>query len=253
MNLARAIVNDSFAGSTQTPGEGRVLTDNAAFTLPYINSAIRKMAQVLRNNGISTVIKDNWIMTPVTPVLTIDSSVQTFLSWSGYFDGTNMNAAPYLPPDLIVPMQLWERQTGGGLPFQPMNQPQSGLTSRPQGQYLYDWEWRTDQLNFIGSLSSIDIRMRYLAQTLVPIQPGSNFATTTINMIDCDDAIAYEVAAMYATARGSMQVQQLRADRDAAIAQMVNTYIRMQQAIGYMADSYGSEEAVLPGSINGWE
>ena len=50
MNLARSIVNDAFAGATQTAGEGRVLTDNAAFTLPYLNSAIRKMAQVLRNN-----------------------------------------------------------------------------------------------------------------------------------------------------------------------------------------------------------
>src|SRR5277367_2448871 len=123
LNLARSIVNDSFVGSTGTPGEGRVLTDNAPFTLPYLNSAIRKMAQVLRNNGVSTVIKDNWIMTPLLPVVNIDPSVQTFLSWTGYFDGTNMWPAPYLPPDLIVPMELWERQTGGELPFQPMSQP----------------------------------------------------------------------------------------------------------------------------------
>lgn len=253
MNLARSIVNDAFKGATNTPGEGRILTDGSPFTLPYLNSAIRKMAQVLRNNGVSTVIKDNWIMTPLTPVLAIDPSVQTFLSWTGYFDGTNMNASPYLPPDLIVPMTLWERITDSNMNFKPMNEPQEGLISRSQGQYLHDWEWRTDQINFIGSVQSIDIRMRYLAKTLVPIQQGSDFTTTTINMIDCDDAIAYEVAAMYATARGSMQVQQLRADRDAAISQMVNTYIRRQQEIGFIADSYGSEEATLPGSVNGWE
>jgi hypothetical protein len=252
LSLARSIVNDAFAGATGTPGEGRILTDNAAFTLPYLNSALRKMARVLRNNGVSTVIKDNWIMTPVLPVQNIDPTVQTFLSWSGYFDGTNMWPSPYLPPDLIVPLELWERVTGTNFNFMPMNQPQAGLNSRPQGQYLYDWEWRQDQINFIGSQQSADVRMRYLAQTLVPIEQGSDFSTTTINMIDCDDAIAYEIAAMYATARGSMQIQQLRADRDEAIANMVNSYVRRQQEIGFIATSYGNEEETLPGSLTGW-
>lgn len=39
MNLVRALVNDSQAGATDTPGEGQILTDDPSispFTLPFL-------------------------------------------------------------------------------------------------------------------------------------------------------------------------------------------------------------------------
>lgn len=241
MNLARAIVNDSYNN-----GAGRILTDDAPFTLPYLNSAIRKLRMELANNSVSTVIKDNVILTPLTPVAQVDPSVQTFVSWTGYFDGTNMNDAPVLPPDLIVPIVLWERQTGTNLAFQPMCQPMQGLCSREQSTWLREWEWRTDQLNFVGSVNSIDVRLRYEAQTLVPVAAGSDFTTTIIGSIDSQDALAYEVAYMFASARGAATT--LKNDRDNAVYEMVNRYVRRMQDITYIREQFGSNgNAAWPG------
>ena len=60
-NLIRALINDSQAGATNTPGEGQIFTDNPAispFVQPLLNSSIRKMYRILRNVGEPVLIKD---------------------------------------------------------------------------------------------------------------------------------------------------------------------------------------------------
>src|ERR1039457_3988947 len=66
MDLVRALVNDSQAGVTGTPGEGQILTNNPAispFTQPFLNSSIRELYRELRNVGDPVLIKDNIIIT----------------------------------------------------------------------------------------------------------------------------------------------------------------------------------------------
>lgn len=257
MDEARAIVADTYAGATNTPGEGRVLTNDAPFTLPYLNSAIRKLQRKLANNGQTTFIKDNVILTPITPVLTVDPAVQTFISYTGYFDGTNMNPDVVLPPDLLEPMELWERITGSNAPFVPMSQPPGGLPSAAQYNYLCQWEWRTDQINFIGSVNTEDIRLRYEANILQEIQnpdsPENPFDEVTIGTIDCQDALAYEVAYMFASSRGSGAPPNLKADRNEAIDQMITRFVRRSHAVAYERPPYnsGSGGQLYPGINQG--
>src|SRR5579885_239318 len=137
MNLVRAYVNDSQAGATSTPGEGQVFTDNPAispFTQPFLNASIRELYRELRNVGQPTLLKDNVIVSGLTPLNSLENGlggpnpdVQTYLSFNGYFDGLTLNSNLKLPADMIYPVRLWERQTGSNDIFVPMEQPQFGL------------------------------------------------------------------------------------------------------------------------------
>lgn len=242
LDLARVLINDTYNN-----GAGVILTNSAPMTLPLLNASIVKLRLKLANNNVSTVIKDNVILSPILPVEAVDPSVQQFISFSGFFDGTNMFPYPYLPPDLIVPQFLWERQTGSGLPFIEMTEPEEGLQSRFQYPNLGQWEWRTDQINFVGSTESRDIRLRYEAQVLTPIQVGSDFTVTTIGSIDSQLALAYDVAATFAEARGSAGFQSLKMSRDAAIEDMVNRYVRRDQGTAYNREPFGGQQNQYPG------
>ena len=47
-NLVRALINDSQAGATGTPGEGQIFTDDPSispFVQPFLNSGIRALYQ----------------------------------------------------------------------------------------------------------------------------------------------------------------------------------------------------------------
>src|SRR5438105_10724983 len=125
MDLARSIVNDMFPGIGGT--NGRILTDDAPFTLPYLNSAFRTLQRKLRNEGVTFEIKDNIILLNLAPVVAQDPAVQVNVSYNGYFNGTTMSPTPILPSDALQIYAVWERQTGSNVNFREMVQPQEGL------------------------------------------------------------------------------------------------------------------------------
>ena len=117
MNRARAFVNDAFQG-----GAGRILKDTAPFSVEYLNSALEELAQRIRNRGVITLEYDNYILTPLTALPAPNPAIQTYVGFNGYFDGTKLNKVPFLPGNCLQVLEVWERQTGSGLPFQPMKQ-----------------------------------------------------------------------------------------------------------------------------------
>src|ERR1035437_2865870 len=140
-NYVRALINDSQAGATGTPGEGQIFVDDssiAPFVQPLINASIREVYRELRNIGAPTLIKDNVIISGLTPVYGAnglgvpDPAVQVYLSYSGYFDGNTINGDLYLPSDLLYPTEVWESQNSTNNPFRKMRQPQDGMPSRYQ-------------------------------------------------------------------------------------------------------------------------
>jgi hypothetical protein len=239
MNLARSIVNDTFPGLTATPGEGRILTDDAPFTLPYLNSAFRTLQRKLRLEGVTFPIKDNIILENLTPVVTVDPSVQVFVGFSGYFDGTAMHASPKLPSDCMQVFVVQEQTAGTGNPFVPMNQPQEGLVSAWQGPWLGMWEWRQYQINMVGSTQTKNLRIRYQSGQPPLDVPAADFSSTAINILDCEDALAYMIAAQYASARGAADVPTLEAKADDIIGDMAAEWVRRQQTVNYSRPSYG--------------
>lgn len=246
MLLARSFVNDTFPGATNTPGEGRTLTDSAPFTVPFVNSAIRQLQRILENNGVGTFTVDNWIL-QLSPSPTVDPAAQAFIDYTGYFDNTNMNAIPTLPPDLLIPLELWERTTGSNLPFQHMTN-MDVLPSWTQSGSLRIWNWTGDQLNLIGSTVAKDVRMRYKARAIPPVVAGTNFNSAFITCVDCQDALAYQIAYNYAMARGGFpSLPALKQDRDEAIGGMVTRYVRMQQSEPIQRIPYGDGGSCWPG------
>jgi hypothetical protein len=252
MLLARTLVLDTKAGATNTPGEGQILTNNAPFTIPMINSSIRKLYRALGNSGVATLIQDNIIISGLTPVngplgLAIpDPSVQVSITYAGYFDGTSTNTSLKLSANVLSVVRMWERQTGSNNDFVPMYPAKFGLPSRNQTMVLGDWEYRQDGIYMLGSLNTMDVRYRAIIQLPAQVSgDGTDFASISVPILDCTDAIAYDLAAVYRGARA--QGGDLELAKDYANTAQVQTralalrQIRSQQAIDYRSPAYGHE------------
>ena len=240
MELVRAIVNDTFPGIANQ--QGRIFTNDAPFTIPFFNSAFRTLQRMLRNEGATFPIKDNVILSNMTPVVTTDANVQVTIGFDGYFDGTTMHATPKLPSDLLQPYVLEEQTVGSGFPFQPMTQPQEGLPSVLQGAYLGMWEWRNYKICMVGSTQIKNLRLRY-QYSLAPLNvPAADFSDTAVQILDCTDAIALDMALQYGTARGAnpQALDRVEKRRDQAIDDMATEYVRRSQGVQYRRLPYGA-------------
>jgi hypothetical protein len=238
MQLVRSIVNDTFPGIANQ--QGRIFTNDAPFTIPLLNSAFRKLQRRLRNEGVTFPIKDNVILANMTPIVQADPNVQVSIGFEGYFDGTTTHATPKLPSDLMQPYRLWEQTAGTNVPFMPMTQPQQGLPASFQGQWLGFWEWRNYHIYMIGSLQTKNLRIRYQSGQPPLNVPASQFASTNVNILDCDDAIANLMAEMYGRRNGAdpESIKGVRADADEAIDEMVQEYVRRSQTVNYRRPPY---------------
>lgn len=260
-NYVRALINDSQAGATGTPGEGQIFTDNPAispFVQPMVNASIREVYRELRNIGAPTLIKDNIIVSGLTPVFGAnglglpDPAVQTFLSYGGYFDGNTINGNLFLPSDLLFPERVWERQTNTNNTFVPMNQPQFGLPSRPQQPSLIQFEWREDRLNFVGSTQTNDIRLRYYCSLPQFFSATLDFDSTFVPVLDSIDAIAYKTATKYARMLGSPGLPDLAAEAREQMFQLRNQYTRRAQSVEYRKIHYGHSGGDLNNYFLSW-
>lgn len=245
IELARAGVNDMLRTT-----QGAILTNSAPFTIVYVNAAIRRTQRYLANNGITSNIRDNVIIGPIPPTVGADPSIQVYISPLGYFDGAQMNASPTLPADLILPLEVWERQTGSASQFIFMPQPQEGLESRIPGSYFGQWEWREDRINMTGSTITEDLRVRYEA-TLARVSSGADFTKTTINIVDGEDALAAGIVLQYARTRGSAMRQEAKDWWQAECDEIVNRYVRRDQRIAYRPRGYRAGGGRIDGSLQG--
>ena len=238
MDLARSVVNDTFPGIAGT--QGRILTNAAPFTIPYLNSAFRKLQRRLRNEGVTFPIRDGIVLNALAPVVEADPSKFVSVGFNGYNNGTTMFASPKLPGDCMQVSKVQQRVTGSNLQFTPMAQAQEGLASGYQNQWLGKWEWRGYQIWMNGSLQPQDLMIRYLSGQPPINIPAAEFDTTNIYILDCQDALANMIAKMYGTARGANadQIKTVMADYEEAIEEMASEYVRRQQTVNYQRASY---------------
>ena len=142
--LVRALLNDA---------AGNLFTD--AVLLPFVNSGYRKAQRALANVQSGSFLTDN-VLLVVPAVGTVDPSVQVSI--------TDATAPPnQLPPDLLVPVKIWERANLSSDDFVEMVDltDHDGLPSEPQAQALLYWEWRADGIYFLGATQDTQIRLRY--------------------------------------------------------------------------------------------
>ena len=248
-NYVRALINDSQSGAQGIPGEGQIFTDNSAispFVQPMLNASIREVYRELRNIGAPTLIKDNVIVSGLTPVNGAnglgqpDPATQVFLGFAGYFDGKTINNTLVLPGDVLFMERVWERQTGTNNSFALMTQCQSGLPSRPQQTTLAEWEWRNDNINMVGSTNTTDMRMRYYCALPQFFSATLDFASTYVPVMDSHDAIALKTAVKYARMLGSPGLPDLIGEAKEQVFQLKNQYTRRTQSTDYQRIPFGS-------------
>ncbi len=158
MNTAKVRLNDAI--STLLPVTGKLIENTQAFSQQVVNSAYRRLQAFLANLGYSK-LNEETVFTGVPATGSIDPIVQSYISWTTFFNGSGTVAAPVLPQDLIVPLELWERPTGSGASMTEMSRAWSGLPKVPKLQWNGQWEWRQDAVYLPGALVATDISLRY--------------------------------------------------------------------------------------------
>ena len=224
LSLVRSLLDDA-AVST-----GDVFTD--AVLIPFINSAYHQVQFEMANHGVETFTKDNVVLT-VPAVTGIDPSIQVVLN-DTQNQMTTVSPTPQIPTDLLVPVRIWERQTGSSEPFLPMFQQKDGLPSEMQQERLRYWEWRTDGIILLGATQSNDIRLRY-ESVLPDVAQGSD----TLQLRGAQDVIAFFAAALAAQSRGSPQAPNLAAAGTEALRKILVRGTRRQQHSMHRRRPYG--------------
>jgi hypothetical protein len=174
------------AGANSTSGNGIVsvliqgdwATD--AVLLPVANKAYRKVQFRLQQAGSGTTTNDV-VLTPSMPIGT--TSLNDF-------------STPQLPVDFIAPREIWEKQSAsqffGPCPMREV----SILPNYQQSTYNVCFSWFEDSINFVGSTSTLDIRLRYFAGF-----PALSDGTSTILIRGGLDAVASHTAWLIANSR----------------------------------------------------
>lgn len=166
--------------------EEKQYTDDAL--LEVANQTYLEIQDRLAQAGITSQIKtDNRDLTVGQTVLSADST-------------------PALFDDLIVPHKIWERKTGSGEKFIPMDKLVDGMPDASQSERLRYWEWVNQTIVFIGSTTTVTVRIRYEQQFSEMTLTG---ATAVAKIRGCKEAMAYGIAAI---CKPSEQKSRKRAD-----------------------------------------
>ena len=195
LNFSRARINDAITGIG-----GNLLSDTQPYTFTLLNAAFRHLQEDLANAG-SPAFTNEAVLLDLPVVAYNDPSVQVWMSCQYYFDGVSYYSSPVLPFDCIMPLRVWERQSGTLNQFTQVNPANDGLPDGIKTQYLSLWEWRQNAIYMPGALIQRDLRVRY-ASYLADI---ASSGTALVPIIRCADALANYVAAEFAFSRGSAE------------------------------------------------
>jgi hypothetical protein len=245
LNFARACINDMLRQQA-----GAILTDTAPFTNIFLNGSVRKTQRYLANNGLYSQVIDNAILTPIAPVANSDPGTQVSISANGYNNGATTNSNVVLPPDLILPLSIMQRQTGSGAQFVPMNPAKQPLQSRIPGPYFGEWEWRDDGIYMVGCTNTMDIRLRYEAM-IARISATANYASTSIPIRDGEDSLGWGIVMLYAISRGAAQRVEAKAMWTEECDTLINRYVRKDQRIAVRPRGFAAGGGTIDGALSG--
>lgn len=235
LNIARGYANDQ---GLSTAGSPLQLGDTAPSTFTLLNAGWRMLQRVMTNYGLGTFVKTTIISScPVNG--STDPGLQAYISFTGYFDGVQMHPDPFLPPDMLGPLRLRERQSGAQQTFQQMYPTNDGLPQRKAVIWFRDWNWENDVINLVGATQVNDIDLRYNSwlPDLTPDNEG--LGSNQIPLLRCADILGAYTAAAFGASRGSQAVPTLMGIGDAGIKQLALTQARQKQRGQHRRIPYG--------------
>lgn len=199
VNTARVRLNDAI----QALG-GDILTDDAVFTLTFITAAWRRFQQILANYGIS-IMKRQAVLFSVPAQTQADFGAEVWMDWDGYFDGSVIQSAPILPPDLIFPLDLSERIAPSAGTYFPIDQVFNGFPAIEQTEYNRLWEWRDNKVYMPGATGLTDIKLRYMG-FLADFVANSvaSFSTQVVPIVNCLSPFSWFLCCEVAKSRGDL-------------------------------------------------
>ena len=191
---------------TATIQTGEIFADNQAYVLPTINLAWRKLQKKL--DYASHPRMRNEVTIFRLPVAgSTDPATYSYINWTGFNDGVNQSATPFLPPDFLAPMRIFERvsvaiNATNTANFSEMSPVADGLPSTAKGTYNRVWDWREDAIYFVGATQITDLRILYQAFLPDIAMAGGSFSSTIVPLMRSTDSLAYYAAAIFVSARG---------------------------------------------------
>lgn len=223
LNRLRVMVNDSEVAG------GDILTDTAPFTFTLLNSGYERVQLELAKAGSETFIQDWWLIgLPTMP--TVDPEARMVIDDTGcnilYPNGVGdvFASVPQLPTNLVLPLDLFERQTATTNEADKLKQPNGGLISDDQQSFLMDWEWKADGIRTRGALQSQDLKITGEAQMPQLIAP-----TDPVPIRGVLNAAAYFAAMVFAESRGGLISPQFKAHADEEIFLRLQISARRRQ------------------------
>jgi hypothetical protein len=221
---------------------GEIFNDSQAYVVPTINLGWRKLQKKLTDKGHPRLEETAILFN--TPVMTnLDPGAQQWIDWSFFFDGTNEQTGPVLPPDFISPLRLWERPStypNTNLSrFRPMHPAPDSLRSNIKGSWNRYWDWHSDTLYLPGSIVPMDLEIRYgsYLPDIVPATGG--FASTQIPILRCAESLAYYAASEFVNPRGGVLATTFEAKGDVGIDAITNAFAKLQQRASFHRKSWG--------------
>lgn len=232
---ARAIANDM-----AIPG-GDVLTDNAPFSIPFVNQSYRRIQAYLAQYGVETYSTYTWLLNipanttgdPESRVIISDSGTE-IITPSGANESSYAN--PILPDDLVAPVRLRERPNGTTNYAVLMRRPNDGVRSQDQAvgtTYLRQWEWIDDTIVLLGCSEAQDVELKY--EKHLPILSSVD---DTVPIRGVDNAAAYRVAWAFGKSRGSVIADTFGAEGQVELDLLVNRSARERQRIRHRRRPY---------------
>ena len=223
---------------------GEVLTDVAPFTQTMTNMGWSRLQRNLDNLGFSRSTQE--IIIPALPVTnTIDPAIFCFIDWTQYFDGTGYTPGLCLPPNLIVPKYIGERQTAVGGRFQEMLLAIDGMPQYYKSTSNRVWDWRNDKIYIPGSTVQMDLFIRFEGFMPDFVDTGNlHWYELPVPIFDCRDALSNFIAAEYAEPRSDLNAAAFRQKAEDAAGLIMNRDIRMKQRVNVrrIPRSYGARE-----------
>lgn len=206
LNRARNLMNDSeIAG-------GDVFTDTSPFAIDLVNSGFERVQLEIAAFGGETLTTEAWLI-GLPAVTVVDPEARLIVDDTGsniiYPNnvGNILSLTPQLPPDLVLPLDLWERQTGTvNFTGPKMSQANAGLLNMEQQNYLVDWEWKNEGLRFRGARQVMDIKILYeksLPKLVAPNDP--------VPIRGVVNAAAYHTAMAFLGSRGAAILPEIKA------------------------------------------
>jgi hypothetical protein len=243
-DLFRVSINDSFAGATNTPGEGLVMTNSNPDLLTFMGSSIRDMYSDLRNVGDPALLLDNYLLLGIPPLAEIDPTVQVCLSYAGYFNGYIWSNLWTLPISCQTVERLWERwsTTAPGGIFVPMEPAPFGLPPIQQTARMGQWEMRQNAIWMPGAMLQVDLRIRCRITFPQVLDPANvDFDTAYVPILSCENAVEAGMRKKYAARFAPELKADAKQDYEDSLFKLKLEVNRQMQNTEYQRIEYGDE------------